>query len=123
MKNEIEKIMEAAEKYAAYVADDDAAGDGWAEEEAYKQAIISVIERLAKKHGWLVGCQYDGISTYIDCDKESEDGTEMVDSFQVRISNHKQAYAGPVWSFQPDHSGKMVRLGFEEIEKRMQENN
>ena len=116
---ELNQIITTGEKYATYctVGSEDAS-DGWSESGEWRDSIKAVIDRLAKEHGWTVTCDYDSISTYLDCDLYDAD-LETVDSFQVRLSNHKQRYSGPLWSFQPDDTAKMIQMGMDEIAARM----
>jgi len=93
----------------AWLADE---SDGWETWDAYCQEVRTLLDSLAAKYGYTTHCDRCGISRYVEFYKDD-------DSFQVRISTHKQRYSGPVWSFEPTHSDQLIQLGLKEIEARL----
>lgn len=107
-----DSILEAGEAFAEYLDGDDAHAhdNGFGVERPYKQAVIDAVREIAEAHGCEVDCDYDNDSTYIDV--RCEDTGEF---FQVRASNHRQAWGGPVWSFEPHADRAKVVMGLETV--------
>ena len=45
----------------------------------------------------------------------------MPESFQVRVSNHKQVHTGPVWSFEPADTKEQIQKGLGKIKESIGE--
>ena len=75
----------------------------------YERAIVDRIREIATRHGLAVARSGGSMgSRYYDVHNDA-------DSFSVRISNHRQAHAGPIWSFDSDDSAESIQRGFDEI--------
>lgn len=114
-----ERIHDAAQPYLEWLRDDDAAGQGFDEAEAYERPIQRELQRLADKYGWNLTREIGSMgSNYFEFDLESSEG-EILDSFQVRVSNHRQRYGGPVHSFEPSDSIESTYNGLVQIEQEL----
>lgn len=112
------RIVQAAEPYRDFLGNNEAPGDGWAEEANYKDSVEAEINAIARPEGWHVTKSHDASSTYWDVERLGPGG-DTTDSFQVRASNHKQRYGGSIWSFEPGDDAKSVRQGLDKIAARV----
>lgn len=105
-----EQIAEAgAEFEASSVEECDTA------REAFDAHVDTMIQAVATEFGLTTTQDYDSLtSRYIDFWGVDEDGDEEV-KFQIRVSNHKQRYYGPVASIETAYTSKVIKIAIQTI--------
>lgn len=85
--------------------------------ENWKRPITEIIGRAALERGLDVSSSYDLGSTYLDIGLREFEDSEDVQSIQIRISTHEQAYPGPVASIEITDQNwqKNVEFALEQI--------
>lgn len=80
--------------------------------------IADAMGTIANRHG--MTCELDdrrgSSSRYVDIWSVDEDGCQGEKVAQARVSNHKQAFGGPDWSFEWDDSDESIERGLKQIE-------
>jgi len=80
--------------------------------------IVEAMKAIADRQGML--CELDGrlgsTSRYVDICAIDEDGFAGERVAQARVSNHKQSFGGPDWSFEWDDSDESIERGLKQIE-------
>jgi hypothetical protein len=124
----VDSIYDAGKAYDKFLKDDNNDSDGWDLDEAFKNSVKAEIEKIASPLGWEVSSDYDSQSTYFDVSPpyEAEEFAEendvyLPESFQVRVSNHKQVHTGPIWSFEPAESKEQIQKGLDKIKESIGE--
>ena len=80
------RIKEAAQSWVDYIGNPDAEGNGARERQAFMAAVLDEVEKVARRYGWSVKLDYDGLtSAYFDLCPGDDSDAEIV---TVRISNH-----------------------------------
>jgi len=86
--------------------------------EAFLSRILEAMQSIADRHG--MTCEVDdrpgSSSRYIDIWSVGEDGCQGEKVAQARVSNHKQSFGGPDWSFEWDDSEESIGRGLKQIE-------
>ena len=115
-----ERIWQAAQPYAAYLADPDAVGDGYDEDEAFKDAVMAELETLAAPLGMIVSPVYEAASMYWDIELVDDEGF-MLDRVRVRASNHTQRNGGTAWSFEAQNAAVEHACGLIHVARKIKE--
>jgi len=112
-----ELIKSSADPYLYWLENEESVGNGNDLDENFKNSVYQALSTISQKYGMKVTKNYDAQSAYFDIWYSTEDHEESV--CEVRVSNHKQAYSGPIWSFEPQDSLKEILWGLNTIEKEL----
>jgi hypothetical protein len=90
--------------------------------EPWVLAIHAELSALASKHGCTIDSPLDRAgSRYVDITAPAADEDSIGESICVRLSNHAQAYAGPVWSFELSDDASEIERGLRAVENAIVE--
>ncbi len=83
--------------------------------EVFDAQVDMMINAVAAAFELTTTQDYDSMtSRYVDFWGVDEDGDEE-SKFQIRVSNHKMRYSGPVTSIETTNSAKLVKIGIQTI--------
>lgn len=119
-----DNLRKLADHANAFNIDDDEGGRGeyLVRFNAWKKAMGKEVQALAEKYGFKSKTEDDRSgSSYLDIYAVDENGDHDDDVYQVRLSDHKQKYGGPGWSFRVDESTEQWKRGFADIEKELKD--
>ena len=121
--SQVRVILDAGEAYLAWQRDDSANERDTRPWEKYLASIERAVRDIARKHRCTVDLTYESFkSAYFDVEYELETPDDYFSgSIQVRVSNHKQRYGGPVWSFEPDDDRRDVERGLRAVDEAVRD--
>ena len=87
----------------------------------FKEKVKDTVEELAKAHGLEFSGDERAGSSYMTISTPDDADGYVAHSFELRVSDHKQKYGGPEWSFDTSDDAKTHARGLKRVVELCQE--